>query len=107
MSKMINKVFLIGEVGSNPIVHFTETGERIVFLNLHQSKYISNKKTKKQRILIERHKIVFTKKLVDVAMELKKGARIHVEGELCTRYWKLKNGEHQQVTEIFAKSLKA
>jgi len=94
MSRSLNKVSLIGNVGSDPEVRATSTGTRVAKLSVATNDYQGPDRDDKTNW----HRLTFFGRLVDVVEQyVKKGDRIYVEGRLDystteddrgnTRYW--------------------
>ena len=98
----LNKVMLIGNLGRDPEVRFSQSGDKITNLNLATSEKWKDKATGEQREKTEWHRIViFNKGLAGVAEKyLKKGSKIYVEGMLQTRKWTDNSGVDKYTTEI-------
>ncbi len=102
---MLNKVQLIGFLGKNPDVRYTQDGDAICRISMATSESWKDKKGEKQE-KTEWHQIVFFGKLAETVGEyLKKGSPAYVEGKLQTRSWD-KDGETRYSTEIVAESMK-
>jgi len=98
----LNKVTLIGNLGRDPEVRFSQDGKKIANLSLATSEKWKDKATGEQREKTEWHRIViFNKGLAGVAEKyLKKGSKIYVEGMLQTRKWTDNSGVDKYTTEI-------
>ena len=106
MARGINKVILIGNLGADPKVHAKEGGSSFTTLSLATCETWKDKNSGEQKQRTEWHKIIFFKRLGEVAAEyLKKGAKIFVEGKLQTRKWQDKNGQDLYTTEIIANEM--
>jgi single-strand DNA-binding protein len=102
MMSSLNKVTLIGNLGRDPEVRFSQDGKKIANLSLATSEKWKDKATGEQREKTEWHRIViFNKGLAGVAEKyLKKGSKIYVEGMLQTRKWTDNSGVEKYTTEI-------
>ncbi len=101
---MLNKVQLIGFLGIDPEIRYTQEGEAVARTRIATSE--TWKKNGEKQEKTEWHQIVFFGKLAEVVGEyLKKGSLAYVEGRLQTRSWD-KNGETRYTTEIIADSMK-
>jgi single-strand DNA-binding protein len=97
----LNKVMLIGNLGRDPEVRFSQSGDKIANLNVATSDKWKDKSTGEQREKTEWHRVViFSKGLAEVCEKyLKKGSKVYIEGSLQTRSWE-KDGEKKYTTEI-------
>ncbi len=97
MSRSLNKVTLIGNVGADPDVRSTASGTRVAKLSLATSRQFTDR-SGQQQDRTQWHRLTFFGRLVDVVEQwVKKGDRLYVEGRLDysqtqdeqggTRYW--------------------
>ncbi|MBK5914339.1 single-stranded DNA-binding protein [Rhodocyclus purpureus] len=101
---MLNKVHLIGYLGSDPDVRYTQEHEAVTRVRLATSE--SWKKNGEKHEKTEWHNLVFFGKLATIVGEhLKKGALVYVEGRLQTRSWD-KDGEMRYTTEVIGEAMK-
>jgi len=100
---MLNKVTLIGRLGSDPEVRYMPTGGAVTNVSLATSRRWKDKNTGERREETEWHRIVFFSKLAEIAGEyLKKGGQVYVEGRIQTNKWQDKEGKDRYTTEIIA-----
>ena len=104
----LNKVQLIGYLGSDPNVINGANFIKTVKLSLATTENWKDKLTGERREKTEWHKIViFNEKICDIAEKyLKKGSQIYVEGQLQTREWIDKEGMKHFTTEIILSKFK-
>lgn len=100
MSYGLNKVMLIGNLGGDPELRYTESNIPVASFSL-----ATNESYKDQNgNLVERtewHRCVAWRKLAELFGEyLKKGSKVYVEGKLQTRSWDDKEGNKRYTTEI-------
>jgi single-strand DNA-binding protein len=101
----INKVILIGNLGSDPEVRYTPNGTAVASFNVATNESWNNKEGKKEE-RTEWHKIVVWAKLAELCGEyLSKGRPVYVEGRLQTREWNDKEGNKRYTTEIVAQTI--
>lgn len=101
---MLNKVQLIGFLGADPDVRFTQEQEAIARVRIATTE--TWKKDGKRQERTEWHNVVFFGKLAEIVGDhLKKGSLVFVEGRLQTRSWE-KEGETRYSTEIVAETMK-
>ncbi len=96
MSRSLNKVMLIGNVGSDPDIRTTPGGTRMAKVSLATSRTF-NDKSGQQQEKTEWHRLTFWSKLAEVVERyVKKGDRLYVEGRIeysttgegdQTKYW--------------------
>ena len=106
MSKgSINKVMLIGNLGSDPDLRFTPSGVQVANFSLATTESWTDKSGERQE-RAEWHRIVLWRRLAEVAGQyLKKGSKIYIEGKLQTRSWEDQNGQKRYTTEVVANSM--
>ncbi len=101
MARGINKVILIGNLGSDPEVRYMPNGNAVTTLSVATSDSWKDKNTGEQQDRTEWHRVVFFNRLAEIAGEyLKKGSKVYIEGSIRTRKWQDKNGTDRYTTEI-------
>jgi len=106
MSRGVNKVILIGNLGADPEVRYTQNSTAIANLRLATSETWKDKNTGEQQERTEWHRVVFYGRTAEIAQEyLRKGSRIYVEGSLQTRKWQDNSGNDRYTTEIKGREL--
>lgn len=109
MSRSLNKVMLIGNLGADPEVRSTNSGSRVATLSLATSRQWTTKAGEKQE-KTEWHRCVVWNTggsgLADVVEKyLKKGDRVYVEGRIEYRTWKDREGQTRYTTEVNVRDL--
>lgn len=105
-SRGVNKVILIGNLGQDPEVRYTQSSVAIANLNLATSETWKDKQTGEQKELTEWHRVVCYRRLAEIAGEyLKKGSKVYIEGRLQTRKWQDQQGQDRYTTEIVANEM--
>jgi single-strand DNA-binding protein len=98
----VNKVILIGNLGRDPEVKYTQSGTAVANLNLATNEVWTDKAGQKQE-RTEWHRVVVWGKQAQILSEhLTKGKQIYVEGSLQTRSWDDREGNKRYTTEIRA-----
>lgn len=98
----LNKVILLGSVGSDPELRSTPAGDPVTSVRLATTERWSVKGGE-QKEATQWHRVAFFGKLATAAAEqLHKGSFVYVEGKLATRRWKQPNGEERSVVEVRA-----
>ena len=106
MSKGVNKMILVGNLGQDPEVKKTSGGGTITTIGVATSEYWKDKETGEKKEQTEWHRVVFFNRLADVAGEyLKKGSQVYIEGRLQTRKWQDDDGNDRYTTEILANNM--
>ncbi len=106
MSKGINKVIIVGNLGKDPEVRYSPSGDAMANITVATSESWKDKNTGEKVEKTEWHRIVFFKRLAEVVGEyLKKGSKVYIEGKLQTRKWQDKDGQDRYTTEIVAREM--
>lgn len=105
-SRGINKVILIGNLGADPEVRYTQSNTAIANISIATSETWKDKQTGEPREQTEWHRCVAYRRLAEIAGEyLKKGSKVYVEGRLQTRKWQGQDGVERYTTEIVINDL--
>jgi len=106
MSRSINKVILIGNLGVDPEVRYTAGGASCVNISIATTDSWRDKHTQHYVDKTEWHQVVFFNNLAEiVAKFLYKGSKVYVEGRLETNKWQDKNGTNHYTTKIIANEM--
>ena len=98
----VNKVILVGRLGADPEVRYTNTGTPVANFNIATSTNFTDKSGEKTE-RTEWHRIVAFGKLGEICGEyLAKGKQVYIEGRLQTREWDDRDGNKRRTTEIVA-----
>ena len=104
--KSVNKVILIGNLGKDPEVKYTQGGMAVAKFSLATNERFKDKDGQWQD-RTEWHNIVAFQRLAEIVGEyLKKGGKVYIEGSLRTSSWDDKeSGQKKYKTEIIANDL--
>lgn len=106
MSRGINKVILIGNLGNAPEIRYTPSGSAVANISLATSEVWRDKQSGELQERTEWHRVVFFNRLAEIVGEyLHKGSKVYVEGSLRTRKWQDKTGVDRYTTEIIANEM--
>jgi single-strand DNA-binding protein len=101
----VNKVIVLGNLGSDPEVRYTPSGKAVANFSLATSERYTNKDGEKEE-KTEWHRIVAWGRLGEICGEyLSKGSQIYIEGRLQTRTWEDRDGNKRYTTEIVAHTM--
>ncbi len=101
MSRSLNKVMLIGNLGKDPELKYTPSGVAVATFSMATSEQWKDQDGNAQE-RTEWHNIVAWRKLAEIVGEyMKKGKKVYVEGKLQTRNYE-KDGVKRYITEIVA-----
>lgn len=107
MARGINKVILIGNLGTDPEVRYLANGDAVANLSLATSESWKDKQSGELQERTEWHRIVLFRRLAEIAGQyLKKGAKVYIEGKIRTRKWQdQSSGQDRYTTEIHGDEL--
>ena len=102
MSGSVNKVVLVGRLGSDPEVASLNNGGKVVKLSVATSERWTDKQTGEPRERTEWHRVViFNEHIGRIAEQyLRKGGQVYLEGQIQTRKWQDQSGADRWTTEI-------
>lgn len=103
---MINKAILIGNLGADPQIRYTQSGTQVATFNVATTE---RRKGQDGQMVesTEWHKIVAWGKLAEICGEyLNKGSKVYIEGKIQTRKWQDQSGNDKYTTEIIAREMK-
>jgi len=96
----INKVMLIGRLGKDPELKYSQNGSAICTFSLATSEQWTDKNTGEKQERTEWSRIVVFGKAAETCEKyLTKGSQIYLEGRLQTRQWE-REGQQHYTTEI-------
>ena len=109
MSRSLNKVMIIGNLGADPEVRSTNNGSRVATLSVATSRQWSSQSGQKQE-KTEWHRVICWNNkgsgLADIAEKyLKNGDKVYIEGRVEYRTWEDREKQTRYVTEIIAREL--
>ena len=106
MSRGVNKVILVGNLGQKPEMRYTATQTAVANLSIATTESWKDKETGENRDKTEWHRVVFFGNLAEIAEKyLDKGSSVYVEGKIQTRKWQDKEGKDRWTTEILGNQL--
>ena len=102
MAGSVNKVILVGNLGADPEIRYTQAGKKIANLRLATSETWKDRQSGERREKTEWHRVViFNEGLANITEQyLKKGSKVYVEGQLQTRKWQGNDGQDRYSTEV-------
>ena len=102
MAGSVNKVILVGNLGRDPEVRRTNSGDAVVSFSIATTESWRDKGTGERKDRTEWHNIViFNENLGKIAEQYcKKGSKIYIEGQLATREFTDRDGNQRKATEI-------
>ena len=106
MPKSVNKVILVGNVGKDPKVRYSQSGIPVANFSLATNERFKGHNDEWQE-RTEWHSIVAWQRLAEIVGEyVSKGSKLYVEGKIQTSSWEdRQSGERKYRTEIVARDL--
>ena len=103
--RSLNKVMLIGNLGADPEVRKTQSGQTVATLRLATNESWGDRDGNRQE-KTEWHRVIAWARLAEVVEQyLRKGKQIYVEGRIQTRQWQDQQGQNRYTTEVVAQSI--
>ncbi|RYD81335.1 MAG: single-stranded DNA-binding protein [Sphingobacteriales bacterium] len=101
----VNKVILIGRLGKDPEIRYTNDSTPVANFSIATSEYYKDKNGERQEST-EWHNIVAWRQLAEISEKfLHKGKLVFIEGKLRTRSWEDKDGNKKYATEVVADNI--
>ncbi len=101
----VNKAILIGNLGRDPELRYTQSGSAVANFTLATSENWNNKNGEREE-RTEWHRIVAWGRTAELcAQYLAKGRTVYIEGRIQTREWEDKEGQKRRTTEIVANTV--
>jgi single-strand DNA-binding protein len=102
----VNKVILVGNLGRDPELRYTPSGQPVANFSIATSESWNKKDGSGREERTEWHRIVAWGRTAELcAQYLAKGRTVYIEGRLQTREWENKEGQKQRTTEVVAQTV--
>lgn len=102
----LNKAIIIGNLGKDPEIKTTASGQVLASLTVATSEKFKNKNGEMEE-RTEWHRVTLWGRVAEIARDyLHKGKTVYIEGRLQTRKWQDKEGNDRYTTEIVGDSMK-
>jgi single-strand DNA-binding protein len=105
MAEGLNKVMLIGNLGQNPELRFTQSGQAVLTMRMATNERFKNRDGEWQDRTEWHNVVVWGKRAEGLNKVVEKGTHMYVEGRLQTRSWEDKSGQKRYTTEIVARNV--
>ena len=107
MAEGLNRVILIGNLGQDPELRFTQSNQGVLSIRMATTESYFDKESKEKKETTEWHSVIVWGKRGEALNKiLSKGSRVAIEGKLKTRSWDDKNGGGKRyATEIVAQNV--
>lgn len=106
MARGVNKVILVGTLGKDPEVRYSQAGAAMTTVSVATNESWKDKQTGEKQERTEWHRVKFFGRLAEIAGEyLKKGGQVYIEGSLRTEKYTDKQGVEKFSTDIIANEM--
>ena len=106
MARGVNKVILIGNLGRDPEIRYTQDQRPIANLRIATSYRWQDRSTNEWRDRTDWHSVVCFARMAEICNEyLRKGSKVYIEGRLQTRSWEGQDGQKRYATEVVASEM--
>lgn len=104
MARGVNKAILLGNLGKDPEVRYTQSGSAVCNFSMATTRaYKSGEEWKEET---EWHNIVvFGRNAERCSQYLQKGSQVYIEGRIQTRKWEDRDGNSRYTTEVVANDI--
>lgn len=103
---MVNKAMIIGRLGKDPELKYTQSGSAVCNFSVATSDNWTDKDGNKQEDTQWHRIVIYGNQAESCNQYLLKGKQVYVEGKIKTRDWENKEGKKVYTTEIIANSVK-
>lgn len=102
----INKVILVGNLGRDPEMRYTQNNVAVCSFSLATSESYKDRNSGEKITQTEWHNIVLWRGLAETAEKyLRKGSSVYIDGKIRTRKWEDQQGQTRYTTEIIADTM--
>lgn len=101
----LNRVYLIGNLGADPELKFTNSGKAVLQMRLATSEKFKNQAGEWQEKTEWHTAVIWEKRAEALNKILGKGSKLCIEGKLQTRQWDDKDGNKRYSTEVIARDV--
>lgn len=101
----LNKAMIIGTLGKDPEIRYTNDGTGVATLSVATNEKWKDKSGDQQE-RTEWHRVTLWGRLAEIAGEyLRKGSHVYIEGKIQTRKWQDRDGNDRYTTEIVGRAM--
>lgn len=105
MAGSVNKVILVGRLGQDPEVRYTQGGTPVANIRIATDETWKDQSGERQQ-RTEWHTVVLWRRLAEICGQyLSKGRQVYIEGKLQTRSWQDREGNKRYSTEVQADNM--
>ena len=102
----VNKAIIVGRLGADPEIRFTQSGAAVTNFNVATDSVWKDKEGQQQKRTEWHRIVVWGNQAEPCSKYLTKGREVYVEGEIQTRSWEDKEGQKRWTTEIRARDVR-
>ena len=106
MAEGVNKVLLIGNLGQQPELRSTQSGQSVLTLRMATNERYKNRDGEWQDRTEWHSVVVWGKRAEGLNKIVGKGTHLYIEGRLQTRKWEDQQGQTRYTTEVVARDVK-
>ena len=103
---MLNRVMIIGRLGADPDLRYTQSGQPVCSLRVATDESYTDKNGNRVERTEWHSVVVFQRAAENCNQYLRKGSLVYVEGKLATRKWQDQKGQDRYTTEILADNVR-
>jgi len=104
---MLNRIFLIGNLGRDPEMSYTPSGTAVTKFSLAVNRVQRNKESGERQEETEWFNIVTWEKLAETCNNyLRKGSKVFIEGRMQSHKYTDKNGVERTVWDVIANDMR-
>lgn len=103
---MINKCVLIGNIGQELELKYTQSGQAVCNMRIATSEKYTDKQGNKQDKAEWHNVVLFGSNAENASKYLNKGSQVYIDGKIQTRKWTGKDGSDHYTTEIIANEIR-
>ena len=105
MAASYNRVHLLGNLGQNPELRYTQSQTPVTSFSLATTEYRNSADGNKQTFTDWHRIVVWGRQAENCSKFLTKGQSVFIEGKLQTRSWEDQNGQKRSTTEVVASNV--
>ena len=101
----VNRAIIIGNLGNDPELRYTQNQNAVATLNIATTDYRNDANGERQEITEWHRVVVWGRQAENCSKYLAKGRSVYVEGRIQTRSWDDQSGQKRYTTEIIAQNI--
>jgi len=101
----LNKCMIIGNLGRDPEMRYTPSGQAVTQFTVAVNRNYKNQQGERQEETEWFRVVAWGQQAEFAAEDLRKGAKVYIEGRLQTRQWEGQDGQKRYTTELVANTI--